>query len=69
MAAMMSEMSLAQCLVKADAHLTDDEVRVARSNLETLQRAGVVSVAQLVEAVTDATTDLPVRLIGCRFLA
>jgi HEAT repeat protein len=66
--AVMSEMSLADRLAKAAARLTDEEVRAARAQLETLQQAGILSFEQLIEAVSDASIELSLRLVGCRLL-
>jgi HEAT repeat protein len=65
----MSEMSLAERLVKAGAQLTDEDASGARRDLETVQRAGITSLAQLVDAVGDANRERSVRLVACSLLA
>src|SRR5262245_66347724 len=65
----MSEMSLAEQLVKAGARLTREDASGARRDLDTVQKAGITSVGELIEAVGDANRELPVRLIGCSLLA
>lgn len=65
----MSEMSLAHRFEMVSADRTDEETRAARRDLEIVQRAGIASVAQLIEALHDAQQELAIRLIACSLLA
>jgi HEAT repeat protein len=65
----MSDMSLTERLVNARAHLTREDAIGAQLDLETVQKAGITSVAQLIEAVGDANRELPIRLNACSLLA
>src|SRR5260221_8281612 len=65
----MSDRNLVRRLDTVEAHLTDDEASVARTYVDNVQTAGILSLELLVNAVGDPNTELAIRLIGCRLLA
>src|SRR5688572_31759404 len=65
----MPEMSLAERVEMVSAHRSDEEARGARRDLESVQNAGIASVAQLLEALQDPRQELSIRLTACSLLA
>ena len=59
---------LAERLVTMSAFLTNEDACGARADVDTLERAGIVSVEQLIAAIEDATREPSLRAVGCHVL-
>jgi hypothetical protein len=66
---LLVSVNLEDALVKARAQLSDEEMESARSSIDGLQKAGIVSVPMLINALGDARRDLSIRLAACSLLS
>lgn len=64
----MTEKSLSESVEAASTELTHEEASVARTYVEQFEKLGIVSIAQLVETVSDATAKPDLRDMACALL-
>jgi len=61
--------SFADRIARVTARMTSEDEAAIRADAETIERAGITSVEQLVDAVSDTDQELTIRAIACHLVA